>query len=303
MSSAENVVGGSAAAFVKRPARTGLVFSTFQSLRKQPLGLVGLAITLVLVIGAIVGPMLAPEAPDALVGGRMLPPGTDGFVLGTDHIGRDVLSRLLYGFRQTVTVTFTATALSISLAVMIGLVGGLGNPWVDSALQRFVDAVMSFPSLILFISVVSIIGGGLVQLILTLGVLYAIGGSRVVRSAILSMKSAPYLEAARVVGARMPRVIFRYVLPNIFGTLMVIATLNLGAIVLAEAALSFLGLGITDPALPTWGRMLFESRPRLQQAPLLAVWPGLLISAAVFGFNMLGDAMRDILDPRLRGGR
>lgn len=303
MSTAENVVSGNTAAFVQRPARAGFFFNALRALRKQPLGMLGLLITMMLVIGAIVGPMLAPEAPDALVGGRLTSPGTDGFVLGTDHIGRDVLSRLLYGFRQTVTVTFTATALSISLAVILGLIGGLGHPWVDSLLQRFVDAVMSFPSLILFISIVSIVGGGLIQLILTLGCLYAIGGSRVVRAAILSMKSAPYLESARVVGARAPRVIFRYVLPNIFGTLMVIATLNLGAIVLLEAALSFIGLGISDPALPTWGRMLFESRPRLQQAPLLAVWPGLLISAAVFGFNMLGDALRDILDPRLRGSR
>jgi peptide/nickel transport system permease protein len=303
MSTADNVVAGSAAGFAQRQPRAGFLFSSLRALRKQPLGMIGFAMTGILMVGAVVGPMLAPQAPDALVGGRLSPPGTDGFILGTDHIGRDELSRLLYGFRQTVTVTFTATALSISLAVMLGLIGGLGHPWVDSLLQRLVDAVMSFPSLILFISIVAIVGGGLIQLILTLGCLYAIGGSRVVRAAILSTKSAPYLESARVMGARMPRVILRYVLPNIFGTLMVIATLNLGAIVLLEAALSFIGLGISDPALPTWGRMLFESRSRLQQAPLLAVWPGLLISAAVFGFNMLGDALRDILDPRLRGSR
>jgi len=186
--------------------------------------------------------------------------------------------------------------------VFLGVLGGMGRWWVDALLQRLIDAMMSFPSLILFIAVVSIVGGGIVQLILTLGVLLSIGGSRVVRSSVFAMKSASYLESGRTVGASMPRIVVYYVLPNIFGPLMVITTLALGAIVLLEASLAFIGLGITDPALPTWGHMLFDSRRTLEEAPLLALWPGLLISLTVFGFNMLGDALRDVLDPRLRGG-
>ena len=262
--------------------------------------MIGFVLVLCLLVGAAFGPALAPRPPDALVGSRLLDPGTQGFTLGTDHIGRDELSRLLHGFRQTVVVAFSAMTISIVLATIIGLTSGWAGGWVDLILQRVIDAVMSFPSLVLLIAVVSVVGGGLIQLITTLGVISSVAGSRVVRSAVLNIRSESYFEAARAVGASTGRIVWYHVLPNMFGPLMVIATLNLGTVVLVEASLSFLGLGIADPALPTWGRMLFDARPVLSRQPLLAVWPGMLIALTVFGFNMLGDALRDILDPRLR---
>ena len=199
-------------------------------------------------------------------------------------------------------VAFCGAAIAMLLASVIGVTSGwFFGTRVDATIQRVVDAGMSFPPLIILIVVASLVGGSLTLLIVTLGVITSIGASRVVRSATIAVRSEPYFEAARVMGAKPGRTILVHILPNIFPTLIVIGSVNLGSIVLAEASLSFLGLGISDPTKPTWGRMLFDSRRTLQVAPLLAVWPGVMISFTVFGFNMLGDALRDVLDPRLRG--
>lgn len=268
---------------------------------RERLGVVGAVIVLCLVVGAAVGPMLAPNAPDALVGQRLMDPGTSGFILGTDATGRDELSRILNGFRQTVLVAGLASVISVVLAVTIGMLSGWSaGRWPDVVVQRFVDAAMSFPPLVTLIVVAAIVGAGIAQLVVTLGILTSIAASRVVRSAVLSVKDRDYVMAARACGAPTYRLILKHVLPNVAAPIIVIATLNLGNIVLVEASLSFLGLGITDPALPTWGRMLFDARSVLQKAPFLAVWPGVMISLTVFAFNMLGDALRDVLDPRLR---
>lgn len=253
-----------------------------------------------LLVGALLGPELAPNQPDEIVGTRLLPAGSDGLPLGTDRVGRDEFSRMLSAFRPTVIIAFSAAALSIALALVIGTVSGWFGGWVDAIVQRLIDAGMSFPPLILVITLVAVIGSGITQLVFVLGIISSMGASRLIRASVMTVRGEPYVDSARAVGASDARIVLRHVLPNIFGPIMVVVTINLGALVLTEASLSFLGLGLTDPAQPTWGRMLFDARPSLADRPLLAIWPGLMISLTVFAFNMLGDSLRDILDPRLR---
>jgi peptide/nickel transport system permease protein len=192
--------------------------------------------------------------------------------------------------------------IGLSLATLVGVLSGYFGSWVDVILQRVVDAAMAFPSLVLLLVLVSVFGAGLIQLILALGILGMFANSRVIRSAVLGVKANVYVEAARALGAGNVRILLRHILPNIFGPIMVLATVWLGTAILAETSLSYLGLGIPPPT-PSWGRMLSEARAFMLDRPTLALFPGLAITVVVFGFNMLGDALRDLLDPRLRGAR
>lgn len=275
----------------------------FQILRrvfKSPFAVIASGVILILLVGAVLGPPLAPNKPDALVGRRLMAVGSAGLPLGTDRVGRDEFSRMLSAFQPTVIIAFSAAALSITLALMIGTVSGWFGGWVDAIVQRWIDAGMSFPPLILVITLVAVIGSGITQLVCVLGIISSMGASRLIRASVMTVRSEAYIDSARAVGASDARIVLKHVLPNIFGPIMVVVTISLGALVLTEASLSFLGLGLTDPAQPTWGRMLFDARPSLADRPLLAIWPGLMISLTVFAFNMLGDSLRDILDPRLR---
>ena len=197
------------------------------------------------------------------------------------------------GFATIVIGTLVAAAVGISSAY----VGGT----YDIVVQRIVDAWMSFPYLVIILSLMAVLGPGLLNLILALSLLIAAGGARVIRGAALSVMQNPYLEAARAMGSGHLRIVLRYVLPNVMATIMILATIGLGGVILAESSLSFLGFGVPPP-YPSWGAMLSGSgRSYMYRAPWMAIWPGLAISLAVFGFNMLGDALRDVLDPRLRG--
>jgi peptide/nickel transport system permease protein len=272
-------------------------------IKEKPLGACGGLIVVVLLLCALLAPLVATYPYDQTnVRNRLKPPGAQ-FYLGTDNLGRDLFSRIIYGARISVTVGFGAVGISICLATIVGVMSGYFGGIFDILVQRVVDAWMAFPFLFASIFIMAVFGPGLLNVILTLGILSAANSSRIIRSAALAAKENQFVEAARAVGADHRRIIVRYILPNIMAPIIIIATISLGTVILTEAALSFLGLGVPPP-YPSWGEMLSGSgRSYMYKAPWMAIWPGVAISLAVFGFNMLGDALRDLLDPRLRGGR
>jgi len=285
------------------PNRTAAVLQTlWQFCRQKPLGAIGGFIVLVLLIMAIFAPWIAPYQYDETIpGARMKAPGAQ-FWFGTDNLGRDVYSRVVYGASVSVSVGFGAVLLANVLATLIGVTSGYFGGAYDICVQRVVDAWQSFPFLVVILSMMAVLGPGLLNLILALGVLGAAAGSRVIRGSTISAMQNTYVEAARALGAGHLRIMLRYLLPNVAATIIILATIGLGAAILAESALSFLGFGVPPP-YPSWGAMLSGSgRSFMYRAPWMAIWPGAAISLAVFGFNMLGDALRDVLDPRLRGG-
>jgi peptide/nickel transport system permease protein len=285
----------------RRPTSTGIVARIGWFIRNKPLGAFG-AVLIVLFLGLAIGAQwLAPYPYDVGVAVDRLQGPSAAHPFGTDANGRDLLSRVIWGARVSVTIGFGAVALSTLIAVLVGVTSGYFGGWFDLLFQRLVDVWISFPALVLLVSLVAILGPGLWSTTLVLGVLLAPGTSRVVRSAVLAMRDLPYVESARCAGAGHLHIVRRCVLPNVSAAIIVLATTQLGAAILAESTLSFLGYGVPPP-FPTWGSMLSGTgRAFMLQSPWLSIWPGLAISAAVFGFNMLGDALRDVLDPRLRG--
>jgi peptide/nickel transport system permease protein len=270
--------------------------------RRKPLGAIGGAIVLALLVMAVFAGQIAPYPYDQSVraGARMKPPSSQ-FWMGTDNLSRDVWSRVVYGARISVTVGFATVALATLMATAIGVSSAYLGGAYDIVIQRIVDAWMSFPALVVILSLIAALGPGLFNLILALSILGAASASRVIRGATLSVIANPYVEGARAVGAGHLRIVLLHVLPNVLGTILILATIGLGTVILAESALSFLGFGIPPP-YPSWGAMLSGSgRSFMYYAPWMALFPCAAISLAVFGFNMLGDALRDVLDPRLRG--
>nr|WP_245965659.1 ABC transporter permease [Pseudorhodoferax soli] len=233
---------------------------------------------------------------------RLKPPGA-GHWFGTDNLGRDLLSRCIYGAQLSVIIGCAAALLATLISAVLGIVSGYFGGKLDLFLQRFVDAWMSFPDLVVLIVVVSVLGPGMPQIIITLGVLLGIAGSRIVRSAVISVRENTYVHAAQSLGASSPRILWRHVLPNVMPPIIVLFTTRVGTAILAESGLSFLGLGVPPPA-PTWGSMLSGSgRTFMFEGPWLALAPGLCLTAVVYATNVFGDALRDLLDPRMRGTR
>jgi peptide/nickel transport system permease protein len=271
--------------------------------KEKPLGAFGGVIVLVLMLCTIFAHWIAPYPYDETnVRQRLKPPGAQ-FYLGTDNLGRDLFSRIVYGARISMTVGFGAVGLSLLLATLLGVTSGYFGGKVDVLVQRLVDACMAFPPLVILLSIMAVLGPGLLNVILVLGIVPSANRSRVIRSATLAAKENQFIEAAQAVGASHLRIILSYILPNVLAPIIIIATNALGAVILIEATLSFLGFGVPPP-YPSWGEMLSGSgRSYMYKAPWMAIWPGVAISLAVFGFNMLGDALRDLLDPRLRGSR
>jgi peptide/nickel transport system permease protein len=270
--------------------------------RRKPLGAIGGVIVIGLIVMAIFADRIAPYSYDESVRGARMKPPSAQFWMGTDNLGRDVWSRVVYGARISVTVGFATVALATVLATLIGVSSAYLGGAYDIVVQRIVDAWMSFPALVIVLSLLAALGPGLLNLILALSILGAAGASRVIRGAALSTMQNPYVEAARALGSGHVRVIVCHVLPNVMATIIILATIGLGTVILAESALSFLGFGVPPP-YPSWGGMLSGSgRSFMYRAPWMALFPGAAISLAVFGFNMFGDALRDLLDPRLRGG-
>jgi peptide/nickel transport system permease protein len=270
--------------------------------RRKPLGAIGAVIVISLLVLAAFAEQIAPYPYDhAISGARMKRPSAQ-FWMGTDNLARDIWSRVVYGARISVTVGFATVALVTLLATIIGVSSAYVGGAFDTVVQRVVDAWMSFPALVIVLSMLAALGPGLLNLILALGILGAAGTSRVIRGATLATLQHPYIEAARALGSGHLRIVLWHVLPNVMATIIILATVALGTVILAESALSFLGFGVPPP-YPSWGAMLSGSgRSFMYHAPWMALCPGAAISLPVFGFNMLGDALRDVLDPRLRGG-
>jgi peptide/nickel transport system permease protein len=239
---------------------------------------------------------------EADVFSRLRPPSAAHW-LGTDNLGRDVLSRVVYGARVSMSVGGGAVTLGLLGAGIVGLLSGYFGGRLDIVVQRLVDAFMCFPLLLVALTLMALVGPGLGNVILTLGFVIAVRDSRVIRGAVLAVKGDLYVEAARALGVGHAAMILRHILPNIFAPLVILATVNVGAVILIEAALSFLGFGVPPPR-PSWGGMLSGAGlVHMLRAPWLCLWPGLALSLAVFAANMAGDTLRDVLDPRLRGGR
>jgi len=272
--------------------------------REQPLATVGGVIVLLLLLTGIFADALAPYGMNEMVLADRLNPPSGAHILGTDQLGRDLLSRIIYGARISMFVGLGAPAISLVLSTLLGCTSGYFGGRIDMVIQRFVDAVMCFPGLIIMLTVIAITGPGLIQVILVLGILGGIGGQvRVVRSAVMSIRGGVYVDAAKAVGSPDGRTLLRHILPNVMAPIIILFTTAMGGAILTEASLSFLGFGVPPPE-PSWGGMLSrEARVYMELAPWLALWPGLALGIVVWGINMLGDGLRDVLDPRLMGGR
>jgi peptide/nickel transport system permease protein len=273
-----------------------------QMVRRKPLGTLGGAIVLVMLLAAILADLISPYGFAQTSLRERFVAMSAAHWFGTDQLGRDLLTRLIYGARISLYVGFGAVVFGSVLATVIGVLSGYFGGRLDLWLQRFVDAWMAFPPLLLLMSIMALLGPTVWNITLVLGAAFGIQNSRVVRGVALSLKEYAFVESARALGSGHVRVAVAHILPNVLPTIIVVATTGLSTIILTEASLSFLGLGVPPP-YPTWGGMLsLTGLDYMYQAPWLAIWPAVALSLAVFGFNMLGDALRDLLDPRLKGG-
>jgi len=271
-------------------------------LRRKPLGTIGGAIVLVMLLAAALADVVTPYGfAETSLRERFISVSARHW-LGTDQLGRDMLTRILYGARISLYVGFGAVAIASVLATTLGISCAYWGGRFDLLLQRVVDAWMAFPGLLILMSIMSLLGPSVLNITLVLGVAAGIRESRIIRGVALSIKEHTYVEGARAMGSGHLRITLAHILPNVFPTIIVVATTGLSTVILTEAALSFLGLGVLPPH-PTWGGMLsLAGLDHMYRAPWLAIWPAVALSLAVFGFNMLGDALRDLLDPRLKGG-
>jgi peptide/nickel transport system permease protein len=284
----------------RRGAFAGFVIRLF---KEKPLGAAGAVIFVLFLFCGVFADFLAPYGMNQISPMNRLKPPSWQYPFGTDNLGRDMLSRCLYGAQLSVIIGFCAAGIATIISVVLGILTGYLGGRFDMITQRFVDAWMSFPDLIILIVVVSVVGAGMPQIIGTLGLLLGIAGSRIVRSAVVSVRENMYVHAAQSVGASTGRILWRHILPNVMPPIIVLFTTRVGTVILAESGLSFLGLGVPPPA-PTWGGMLSGSgRTFMFQGPWLALAPGLCLTLVVYSTNMFGDALRDLLDPRMRGSR
>jgi peptide/nickel transport system permease protein len=269
--------------------------------KEKPLGTLGAAITLILLLVGIFAPLLAPYGMNEMLPNQLQAPSAK-FIFGTDNLGRDILSRIIYGARVSVIVGLVSTLISTIISTIMGILSAYLGGAVDLIMQRFVDAVLCIPSLILLVVIISLIGPGMWQVIICLGVANGIAGSRMVRSLVIGIKENMYVQSAVALGAPTRKILMQHILPNIMAPTIILFSLSVPGMILAESGLSFLGYGIPPPT-PSWGGMLSGSaRTYMFRAPWMALWPGVALSVIVYGVNMFGDAVRDLLDPRLRGG-
>jgi len=293
-------VGLAAAPAVMRP-RDSTWTVVWRFVRKKPLGAAGGVLMLVMLVTALLANVLETHDPIATNAGATLARPSEEHWLGTDHLGRDIYSRIVHGARVSLIVGIGSTLLGSVLGGIIGLLSGYAGGKTDLIAQRLLDILQGLPLLVLALVMSASLGPSIQNVIIAISIPIVPRASRVIRASVLSIREMQYIEAARALGLRHLRIAFRHVLPNTVGPFIVLVTAQLGAAILVEAALSFLGLGVPEP-YPSWGRMLSVSAAEYaQKAPHLVLFPGIAISLAVFGSNLFGDALRDTLDPRLRG--
>jgi ABC-type dipeptide/oligopeptide/nickel transport system permease subunit len=268
-----------------------------RSILRNPSALIGLLLVLLTAVGAAGAPWLAPHDPTAQHLEERLRGPSSGYVLGTDALGRDQLSRLLWGARASIGTAAIVMVLVLTVAVALGTLSGYFGGWLDQVLMRLADMLMAFPGLILAIAIAGMLGPGLVNIVIALAAVSWVGYARVVRGMALSVRERDYVLAARTLGASHTRTMLRHLLPNLAGPIVVLATIDMGRVILSMSGLSFLGLG-AQPPMPEWGAMLNDGRPYLQLAPAMMIYPGIAIAITVLGFNLLGDGLRDALDPQ-----
>jgi len=275
--------------------------SVLRFAREKPMGAVGGAIILATLVVAVLAPAVAPYDPYRTNVERLLQPPGGQFILGSDFLGRDVLSRIMYGSQISLYIAFTSVLLTQITGGILGIVSGYFGGKTDMIIQRIMDALMAFPTLVLALAIMAAMGPALNNVVLAIAIVYTPRTARVIRSAVLGVKTSQYIESARAVGAGPMRILARHVTPNCIAPAIIIATANLGIAIIVEGSLSFLGAGAPPPT-PSWGAMLSGAALNYaEQAPWLAFYPGLALTLLVFGFNLLGDSLRDALDPRLRG--
>lgn len=283
-------------------ARSYWVDITIRLLTEKPLGLVGLIIVLVLLFTGIFADALAPFPMNKIDLLHTLASPSALHPLGTDNLGRDVLSNIIYGARISLIIGLSATFLQTIVSIVVGATSAIVGGKLDMLLQRFVDAWLCIPGLLILLMMMSIIGKGLLQMIIVIAIPMGIGGSRMIRSAVFAIKENPYVDAERAMGCSTVRLLRKHIVPNVMPIIIIGFSMSIGGVILMEAGLSFLGFGV-PPGVPSWGSMLSqEGRIYMEIAPSLSIWPGLALSLVVYGTNMFGDAMRDLLDPKLKGG-
>ncbi|WP_345242282.1 ABC transporter permease [Pontibacillus salipaludis] len=282
------------------PKEISLWKDAFSRIVKSKTSLLGLIIITLLIIIAIFAPLIAPYHPidDGSVIDRYQPPSGEHW-LGTDALGRDIFSRIVHGARISIQIGVIAVGISAVVGILLGGISGYLGRWVDMIVMRFIDILMAFPSILLAIAMVAVMGRSLTNAMIAVGIVGVPQFARIVRSTVLSVKEKEFVEAARATGVKNGRILFRHVLPNCMAPIIVQTTLSIGTAILDAAGLSFLGLG-AQGATPEWGAMLKSGVDALQTAPWVVMFPGLAILLVVLGFNLLGDGLRDALDPRLR---
>lgn len=285
---------------LRRPGRSelGMFWRAFS---RNYLAVVGAVIILTMIILGVFAQSLAPYDPDLPHLPDKLSSPNSTYVFGTDQFGRDILSRILFGARVSLLVGAGGTAVAFVLGVICGAIAGFYGKWLDEFIMRLMDMIMAFPYIVLAIALVVLIGPSLLNLILVIGILRIPQFARVIRSSVISLKEEEFVVAARVVGQTSPRILFRHIMPGALGPVLVLASLSIATAISAESALSFLGIGIQPPQ-SSWGTMLADGRRYILNAPWVSTFPGLALSLTIFGYNLLGDGLRDALDPRTRKG-
>jgi peptide/nickel transport system permease protein len=268
-------------------------------LYKNPFAVLGLVILLITILAAIFAPLIAVESPIKMnIREAMLPTGSPNHPLGTDDLGRDVLSRLIYGSRVSLQVGLIVVGISATVGVTLGAISGYYGGVIDNIIMRFSDIMQAFPFLVLALAVVSIVGASLTNMMIVLGAVSWVDYARLMRGMVLVEREKEYIQSAQAIGARDSRIIFHHILPNCLSTILVQATFGVASAILVASSLSFLGMG-AQPPTPEWGAMLNAARPFLRDNPMLSVVPGVAIMLTVLSINFIGDALRDALDPRL----